>query len=69
MFRCGTPIVVLEDGRNCEDALLDDHKAAAGDAIVDRVLAQPEVNQLPTCDAIELPAGQLGNVSVPHTRS
>ena len=62
------PFVVLEDRCYSEHCLLDGREAPRVDSVPNRLLAQPQLRELPPGDAIELPASELGDVSVLHSR-
>jgi hypothetical protein len=66
--RCSHPTApfVLEDWRDREHSLLNRYQAPRGNPVCDRFLTQAEAEELPARNAIELPPGQLGDLSVPH---
>jgi hypothetical protein len=61
------PYLAREERRQREHPLFDDYEPARGDPMLDRGQAETKVKELPPGDTIELAAGELRDLSVPHT--
>src|SRR5262249_32286810 len=61
------PVVVLEDRRDGEPPLLDLPETSCPQPVLDCGIGYPQAQQLAPRDAVELAAGQLGYLNVPHT--
>ena len=61
------PVVVRQDRSDRKDALLDDHEPTRRHPMAHGVIREPELGQLAPRHAVELPAGESSELSVPHT--